>query len=226
MPKYLHFGKWNKNYNYILLSSIFSFFAYYIYGYTFNDYLDEIKIFAKINENNNHLIINYTFNYLGLIIFSLILYQFESKIIIYNEPEENNKKEKIISYLFIFLIMMIMVLQEILEEILNKSNLRSLDFWMIELPLLSYFNLKYFKLKIFLHHKLAIYLNLIVCGLYKIIYLMINCLNDDNEGSVFELYTEYWGVIPLGIVIYLIIIISRAFVLSEIKVLIDHHLKN
>jgi len=45
-----------------------------------------------------------------------------------------------------------MVLQEISEDIFYKSNLRALDFWMFELPLLSYFNLKYFKFKIYLHH--------------------------------------------------------------------------
>ena len=55
MSKYLHCGKWNKNYKYILLTGIFAFFTNYIFGFTFNEYLNEIKIFTQIiydDENN------------------------------------------------------------------------------------------------------------------------------------------------------------------------------
>jgi hypothetical protein len=114
-----------------------------------------------------------------------------------------------------------MVLQEISEEIFYKSNLRALDFWMLELPLLSYFNLKYFKFNIYRHHKLVIYLNLIICGIYKIIYLII-FIKDGNKISMFKYYKENLEVIPLGILTYLIIITSRAFALSEIKVLMQY----
>ena len=116
--------------------------------------------------------------------------------------------------------MIIMVLQEISEDIFYKSNLRALDFWIFELPLLSYFNLKYFKFKIYLHHKLIIYFNLIVCGILKIIYLII--FINKKDSSVFKYYSDYWGIIPLGFITYLIIMISRAFALSEIKVLMQY----
>ena len=249
MSKYISYGKWNKNYKYIILTTIFAFLTNYIFGYTFNDYLDEIIIFANINENskNSHIIINYIFRYLGLILFSFILYKYEMRIkkniyksnyednngnniqsssikLIYNNSQENTKNKIIISPKFIILIMIIMVLQEISEDIFYKSNLRALDFWMFELPLLSYFNLKYFKFKIYRHHKLVIYLNLIICGILKIIYLIIsfNFDNSTKKISVFKCYNEYWGVIPLGIIIYLIIITSRAFALSEIKVLMQY----
>ena len=123
--------------------------------------------------------------------------------------------------------MIIMVLQEISEDIFYKSNLRALDFWMFELPLLSYFNLKYFKFKIYLHHKLIIYLNLIICGILKILYLIYvmndndNIQNKDVRKRVLVL-NENWEVIPFGIITYLIIMISRAFALSEIKVLMQY----
>ena len=45
MSKYIHCGKWNKKYKYIILSTIFAFFTNYIFGFTFNDFLDEIKLF-------------------------------------------------------------------------------------------------------------------------------------------------------------------------------------
>ena len=64
MSKYIHCGKWNKNYKYILLTAIFAFFTNYIFGYTFNDYLEEIKMFNFFTNNNNHIIINYFFDIL------------------------------------------------------------------------------------------------------------------------------------------------------------------
>ena len=42
MSKFLHCGRWNKNYKFILLTAIFAFFTNYIFGYIFNDYLEEI----------------------------------------------------------------------------------------------------------------------------------------------------------------------------------------
>jgi hypothetical protein len=117
-----------------------------------------------------------------------------------------------------------MVLQEISEEIFYKSNLRSLDFWMLELPLLSYFNFKYFKFKIFRHHKLVIYLNLIVCSILRIIYLILIMYDNDDKSkdNLIKNYNKFWGVIPLGIITSSIIMISRAFALSEIKVLMQY----
>ena len=228
MSKFLHCGRWNKNYKFILLTAIFAFFTNYIFGYIFNDYLDEIKMFNQTNDNdNNHIIINYLFRYLGLILISFILYKYElnSRMIIYNNSQENIENQINISPLFILLIMIIMVLQEISEDIFYKSNLRALDFWMFELPLLSYFNLKYFKFKIYRHHKLVIYTNLIICGILKILYL-ISSINDNNQErknkSVFKYYSESWEVIPFGIFIYIIIMTSRDFALSEIKILMQY----
>jgi len=239
MSKYLHCGKWNNNYYYIFFCAIFAFITNYIYGYTFNEDMDEIRI----NKNkNNHIIINYFFRYLSLILFSFILYKLEfsckktnfknnsKKIIpkessikyIYNNSEQNTKNKIVISPMFILLIMIIMVVQEISEDIFYKSKLRALDLWMLELPLLSYLNLKYFKFKIYLHHKLVIYLNLIICGILKVILLIFFIYIKLDKAPVYEFYYKYWEVIPIGILAYLIIMISRAIALTEIKVLIQY----
>jgi len=204
--------------------------------------LNEIKNFQiEDNTKNNHIIINYFFRYIGLILFSFALYKYElynrnknfksnsedniikstSLRLIYNSSEENTKNKIIISPLFILLIMIIMVVQEISEEIFYKSKLRSLDFWILELPLLSYLNSKYFKLKIYRHHKLVIYLNLIICGILKIITLVM-FISSGEEGSAFFFYKNNRGAIPLGVISYLIIIASRAFALNEIKVLMEY----
>ena len=254
MPKYIHCGKWNKNNKYIFYTALCAFLTNYIYGFTFNDYLDEIRFPIKDKDNNknndndndnNHIIINFFFRYFGLLLFSFILYYiyiknnilktnlernflFKSSSIklIYNNSQESTKNKIFISPLFILLIMIIMVLQEISEEIFYKSNLRALDFWMLELPLLSYFNLTYFNFEIYRHHKLVIYLNLIICGIAKIIYLIYYYNNyennDKNIKSVFKCYNDYWEVIPFGIITYFIIMISRAFALNEIKVLMQY----
>ena len=44
----------------------------------------------------------------------------------------------------------------------------------------------------------------------------------EKKNTGFEYYNNYWGVIPFGILTYLIIMISRAFALSEIKVLMQY----
>ena len=46
--------------------------------------------------------------------------------------------------------------------------------------------------------------------------------NDKNIKSVFKCYNDYWEVIPFGIITYFIIMISRAFALNEIKVLMQY----
>ena len=46
--------------------------------------------------------------------------------------------------------------------------------------------------------------------------------NDEDKEPVYKFYKKYWGVIPLGIINYLVIITSRAFALSEIKVLMEY----
>ena len=46
--------------------------------------------------------------------------------------------------------------------------------------------------------------------------------NDEDKEPVYKFYKKYWGVIPLGIIKYLVIITSRAFALSEIKVLMEY----
>ena len=44
--------KWKLKY--IALNVIFAFFTNYIFGYTFNDFSDEIKIFNQVNDSDNN----------------------------------------------------------------------------------------------------------------------------------------------------------------------------
>ena len=49
--------------------------------------------------------------------------------------------------------------ETILEDIYYKSTLKRLDFWMFELPIVTYINYKMFKMKVYKHHLFAIYIN-------------------------------------------------------------------
>ena len=53
MSKYIHCGKWNKNYKYIVLTTIFAFLTNYIFGFTFNDFMDDIKLFNQTIHKDN-----------------------------------------------------------------------------------------------------------------------------------------------------------------------------
>ena len=98
MSKYIPCGKWNKNYIYIILTAIFAFFTNYIFGYTFNDNLNEIKIYNP--NDNNHIIINYIFRYLGLILSSFITYIYYKKKNFKSNFEENIFKSSSIKLIY------------------------------------------------------------------------------------------------------------------------------
>ena len=250
-------GELNKNYKYILYTAIFAFFTNFIFGYTFNDNM-EILLFYKSREHINlsyHIILHYIFRFIGILILSLIFYKIEQKSAQKQTPTIKNEEESLdelesssssikliykdvkedlnlkinISPLNIFIVLSIMVLQGILEDIFYKSTLRALDFWMFELPLLSYLSSKEFKFKIYRHHKLAIFTNIFICAPYKIILLIIlifistdifNKTNDYNF-NVYKYYKGNLGLIPIGIIFYLIIMVSRSYAITKIKVFMD-----
>ena len=116
--------------------------------------------------------------------------------------------------------------ETILEDIYYKSTLKRLDFWMFELPIVTYINYKMFKMKVYKHHLFAIYINLIFCTIYEITSLIVyinNCDNNVNEESnnVFYKYNKYKYFIPIGIIFYLLIMIPRAYSLCQIKNFMD-----
>ena len=142
-------------------------------------------------------------------------------ILIYDNQEE----EIDISPLNVFIVITIMVLQKILEDIYYKSNLRGLDLWMFELPLVSYINKKILHFKIYRHHFFAIYINIIFGLLYKIILLIINMItldsNSKNYKYIYYKYKKNKWLIPIGIIFYLIYMIPRTYAISKIKVFMD-----
>ena len=146
-------------------------------------------------------------------------------ILIYKDIKKEVNKNLAVSTLDVLIVISIMVLQRILEDIYYKSNLRGLDFWMFELPLVSYLNQKILYFKIFRHHLLAIYINIILGLLYKIPLLIINIItldsNKDDGKYIYYRYKKNKWLIPVGIIFYLIYMIPRAYAISKIKVFMD-----
>ena len=207
MGFFLKCVKCSKNYRFIIYSTFFGFLTNYIFGYIYNDNMELFKLIDTDNQKqlSSHIIYHYIFRFLGIFIISLIFNKKEknemkkkseehylnlnrnesSAIILIYEDMEEEMNMKNISSLNVFFVITIMVLQRILEDIYYKSNLRGLDLWMFELPLVSYLNKKILYFKIYRHHFFAIYINIIFGLLYKLSLLIINMItldtNEDDE---------------------------------------------
>ena len=249
MAYYLKCVKCSKNHRFILYAALLGSLTNFIFGHVYNDYMDLFKFIDTDNQKelSSHIIYHYIFRFLGILVISLIFYKKENNtikrkledkfvdnsnrressaiILIYNDSLEEVNMNTNISSLNFFLVITIMVLQRILEDIYYRSNLRGLDFWMFELPLVSYLNKKILYFKIHRHHYLAIYINIIFGLLYKIPLLIINTLTldsdkDDNK-YIYYKYKKNKLLIPIGIILYLIYMIPRAYAISKIKVFMD-----
>jgi len=260
MGQYITLGDFNKNYLFIIFEILALILKDTIYGYNYNEsFITPISDGAKeiLFEFN---LIKHIYCYLITIIFSGILYRYRTnkleldlsqimplKITITSSTTEYEsditsdnsviivKNQKINDYskTFLFFIIFLWIIEEHLIEIF--SILKDLDFWMIELIILSYFNWKMFKMQTYLHHKLIMILNLLptITKIFSIILSFLDKYNKDGnyyeynypegyEGKKLKnLYVRFAYLVPVGILIYLILITLRAYVNSNLKVFMD-----
>ena len=115
-----------------------------------------------------------------------------------------------------WLIIVLWIVEEHLIELF--SILKDLDFWMIEIIILSIFNSKMFKAKTYLHQKLINYLNLmpIILKAISIVFSFKDKYNTDGDDYEYKypeeyegkrlknLYVCYYYLIFIGIPVYLI----------------------
>ena len=243
MGKYISFGKFN-NYNYyITLIFIFNLLNDSLYGFNYIDLFDDFKL---INTQTQlyfswHHIIHQTFNYFGTLIFAFCFYKYEKHsskseaertspntsnqdnsnniqlILIHNNLDHVLGQQDINFYIFL-LIILIWVIEEQLFDIYTYA-LKDLDFWMVELLIITYLNSYMFKIEIYKHQKFAIWINMI-SGLFKVSTIILS-LFDDNKEKMPVLYNINKLLIPIGIIIYLILIILRSYVNIKIKCFMD-----
>lgn len=230
----------NIHYRYIILSIIFKIINNFLYGYNYNrNTFVELKILSSDTQKllSNHHLIHQIFHYFGTFLISLILDIYEKKnsikeiksikdsltnkkirrstkiILIHNK---SMAEEQIISndlYKTCIIISLIWILEELFLD-LYIYILKDLDFWMLELLIITFLSARMFKLTIYKHQKLAILFNLSPCILKIIaIYLSI------KESNI--LYAKYGVLIPIGIILYIILITARSYVNAKIKWLMD-----
>jgi hypothetical protein len=235
MGKLITFGKLNNYYKYIGFSIIFKMINELLYGINYST-LDEIRIISKLFSK--HLLVHQMVNYMGTILISFlcdIYYSRQQKLNGKDKvtPSEENRSHSSSSH--IILIHNSNAEEEILRDDLTKPVLiiiflwifeshllelfilclKDLDFWMLELLIITYLSANMFKLQIFKHQKLAIYLIFIPC-LLKICTIILSFFEEEEI-----LYVKKIWWIPIGILIYLILISIRSYVYSKIKWFMD-----
>ena len=195
MVKYIKCGKYNIHYKYILLATLFCFLSTIILGYGYcND--SELLKFPKTDGQNLlylHKIIHNIYLNMGIVIISIILYNYE-KFTFTNDKkkekahnagiklihEDTEKKLEKKSLFKIILIIILYIIQDILTIFFFQNDFRTLNLWILELPLLSYFNVKLLKIKIYGPHIFSMVLSVSVCLVTKIIIILIFAFSEEK----------------------------------------------
>jgi len=236
MGSCISFGNYNKNYKYMILYLIFRALNDCIYGFGYEDLYRDINIFGDNAKNlfKNHALINTIFCYIGIIILSIIAYKYEiclknknfdneNKIdslnsirLIHNAPKNALVFNESQILLNIFLVTFLWVLEDLLINIILVSILKYTDFWSFKMLFTFLIGKKMFKFQVYRHQIFAIYFISILCSILLIISFIISCLKDDNN-----LYRNYPGFIPIGILVYLIGLLIESFSNWDAKWLMD-----
>ena len=142
------------------------------------------------------------------------------KILIFNDSQD--KLDSISNLSYIFVITAFVCIQ-FLAEIFYQLNLKIFEFWMFELLIISYINVKMFNLEIYKHHIFAIIFNSFICLIFRLpSFILSFSLEDEKDEkdpkSLFEISGWY---IVLGLFIYMILITIDAYSITKMKWFID-----
>ena len=232
MRKYISFGKYNKNYKYILLYLVFRGLNDSIYGLEYKNLYKEINFFGQEAKGffNDHEMINTIFSYFVIVIFSLILIKYDSYIqkrncinkiygssenstqLIYNEPEDflNYKKNRI--YWNIFLVNFIWVIIDLLDAI---REIDVNDFWSFKMVFAYFIGKKMLNIQIYKHQIFAIYFISIACSFLLIISFILTKIESKDKD------TKDFRYILFGILIYFFNLLIDSFSDWKAKRVID-----
>ena len=245
MAKYLSCGKWSKNYIYILLSVICLLLFKSFFGYTFDGESNyEVNIFNNEKYEENFLI-HQIFLYLFCIVLSAAIFAIQNKE--NKKPQSQNQKKREINFnqfslnaisigndislisekkfksdkpkystIYVVKIIFIYILLEQIHIIFTKYFIH-MDFWMIQLYILSFMNFKLLKIEIYKHQKLAFLINGISVFL-KIATVILTFIEGEERKA---LYVKYWWTIFFAIVIYVLYSFLLSYIFINIKELMD-----
>ena len=247
MGIYISYGKYNKNYKFVILTGIFMILKYHL-----PSILTEIFLkYGKINEytktylfNHDHIIDN--FRFFCMLVFSFIFYIYEKKssksisnvsntenasssnsqkgcfeVIKNNDERKNNvNKKKISLNLNILIVITICLINESLADIISFLSIFS--FWTIILLTISYINTKMFKRETYKHQKLAIYFSFVTSFLFQLTsFILTMTSKESNQENIYkDPYLNLW-YLPLGLIIHFVYVCISSYTYSKIKWFMD-----
>lgn len=222
MAKCITFGKFNRSHKYILFFIIIKFINEYFFGSYISD---KVKIISK-KELPKPIIIQYSFSYLFTFIYSVILYIFgpselkeETSLFKKKKKEGNNigNKNDQLSNIIIIFIILLLIICDLLFKTFYNFTLKGLNYWMLELLFVSLISLKIFETPLYKHKIFAIMFIILFCSTLKILSIIFRI--KDNEKL---LYREYKWIIPIGIIIFNLILLLRSYVYCKIKWILQY----
>ena len=235
MACFIELGAYNNNYKYIILAIIFSLLNNSLTIINYYSAFKGIRLFLTETqtEYSKHGLIHQIFNFFGVFIISIIFSKRNSyrASTIEEEPliledqnnssskEENNNKNHGILKLYYWLIIFVWIL---MEQVIDKYNctLCHLDFWMIELVIITYLCSKKLHTQIYKHQKLVLYFNLIPI-IFKIGTIIYAFKEKEYEQSWKIIYTIYPILIPIGILIYIPFMYMKSYANVSLKYFMD-----
>ena len=265
MKKFLSLGNWNNNYKYIISSSIFLTIYKIIVGYNYYSY--KMDWIADDKEISSHVFIQQFLYYFLIFIAATVFNIYEqnkekkeildknnrmSKLIekdknneilsinsqdlIYNNIYEYEYQYKKISNFFSYIIIFLYVIEE-QASIVFKRYFVNCDFWMLELIIMAVLNKKMYKIDIYKHQILSIFLVFIPVilkvativllfndtknGKYPINEKGINYKYPGTDNDLKMLFVVHEYLLAVAILIYLVIITLKAYVTISIKRIMD-----
>ena len=230
----------NHYYLYILIIIISSNVSDLIYGINHNETFATVRISSE--DFSKHYLIHELWNYFGTLIISLCLSIYENNKLsdktnrqekkgwiklIYNNSNNNNYDITSRFVILYFLKIWIWVfVDQIIEYSIFLMIFQDLDFWMLELFFLSYLNkIMSYRIKIYRHQELAMYLS-IIPSLLKVGSIVLSFCDETYDknnynGNLPIYYTKYPELIAFGIILYFVLILLRSYVNLSIKWFMD-----
>ena len=257
------FGNWNKRYLYIIGSFISVIIYKIITGYSYYEYKFLYTLGEDAKDISGHLYIHQCFYYFIIFIFSFLFHLYEERKeqkykkkkkdifdkiqdekliennnnqdLIYNDIYEYQAENQKISDIFAFIIIFLYVL---VEQALHtfKRYFVNCDFWMFELIIMAVFNKKMFKINIYKHQLIALFL-VTIPAILKLATIILLFYDENNRGNYINgiinykyndkinelkvLFVVHSYLLPISTIIYLLLIILKAYLLISIKKIMD-----
>ena len=244
----------NKNYIYFVIIILSALLMDCLVGLNHNESFQVVRI----GEENfsKHLLIHRFFGFFFIIFSSICLIRIEKRCtkseltdensnnyknnegnqikLIYNDQENKYKTNKFL--MFYCLIIVLWIITEYLIDY-YVNIFQDLDFWMIEIAIICYFNSTIYKIQIYKHQQLAMIISLIA-GLFKVATIILSFFDNNNyNGHLPIFYTFYFHnemcilsfllsflIIIFGILLYISLISIRSYTMLKIKYFME--LKN